>query len=94
MCYRVDCGEIGFVLAIAGIDMMTDKESVAAVKSGGRCKNKHTIWGLEVPDQKLHFSCVHNWRTVACDDSETDVVECSRCGWQRVCACSFDDDFA
>jgi hypothetical protein len=34
------------------------------------------------------------WRVVKCDNSETDIIECSRCGKQMESACTFDDDYA
>lgn len=71
--------------------MSTDKELVAIVEAGGRIKIDGSLHDEERKDSHL---CVHLWRTIVCDDSEWDVVECSRCGRQRVARCNFDDDYS
>lgn len=68
---------------------MTDAEAISAVRGGQRALTATSILAAETPDP----GCVHAWRTVACD-FDTDVLECSRCGNQRLAACDFDDDFA
>jgi hypothetical protein len=70
---------------------MTNAEAITAVRSGGRCETGTTIFGLK-PELGIS-NCRHRWRTVACD-SETDVIECDRCGRQVACRWTFDDDFA
>lgn len=78
---------------------MTDAEAIAAVRAGGRCLTKHCLRPLNwvVPEKctNLRGDLLPDhalWRTVACD-GDTDVVECSRCGKQRLAACDFDDEY-
>lgn len=76
--------------------VMTCEEAIAAVRAGGRCNTGTTIHGLTPPTptaSDLSWRCVHRWRTVACDN-ETDVIECSDCGEQRLCKCDFDEEYA
>lgn len=70
--------------------MMTDTEAIAACRAKQRVVTKHTRTEFKEADPSR---CVHNWRTVACDDV-TDVIECSHCGDQRTAKCDFDDEFA
>ena len=70
---------------------MNNAEAIAAVKGGGRCETSTTIFGLK--PEVVTIACQHYWRPVACD-FETDVLECSRCGRQRLARCNFDDDMA
>ena len=70
---------------------MDDNEAIATVDGGGRCITRHTLNREWEPESVCGF--VHKWRTVACN-SERDVVECSICGKQTVCACDFDDEYA
>ena len=36
------------------------------------------------------------WRVVDCcgQEDDRDIIECSRCGRQQSCACSFDEDMS
>jgi hypothetical protein len=72
--------------------VMSNEEAIAAVKAGGRCQTEHAVLGLD-EQTRADAMCVHSWRVVACD-SDTDVLECSRCGRQKLVPCSFDDDMA
>jgi hypothetical protein len=68
----------------------TDQQAIDSVKNGGRATTSHSLHAAESVDAPM---CNHVWRTVACND-EQDVVECRRCGRQRLAACNFDEDFA
>jgi hypothetical protein len=70
---------------------MTDAEAIAACREGKRVQIECSMHAEENPASAL---CLHTfWRTIACD-SETDVIECAKCGRQRLARCNFDDDFA
>ena len=68
---------------------MTTQEAIEAVRGGGRCKTDTTLFDDVQPSMK---QCIHHWRTVACD-SETDVIECGKCGLQALAKCDFDEEF-
>ncbi len=70
---------------------MSDNEAIEAVKAGRRCVTDTTLDRDWKPESECGYN--HSWRAVACN-GEQDVVECSRCGTQRIARCNFDDDFA
>ena len=72
--------------------MMTDKQAIEAARLGRRVLTPYTLFAAN-PSSELAAGCPHNWRTVACD-GDTDVVECSKCGLQRLASCNFDEDMA
>lgn len=72
-----------------GTGTMTSREAIEAVREGRRALTSTSLMNFETPDPH----CVHNWRTVACD-SDTDVIECAKCGMQKLAACDFDDEYA
>ncbi len=38
--------------------------------------------------------CNHNYNFVVfCDGGDWDIVRCQKCGSEKICACSFDDDY-
>lgn len=58
---------------------------------GLRVHNEHSLHVTEDPSKCPNF--VHaRWRTLECDN-QTDVVECSRCGQQRMTSCNFDEEY-
>lgn len=67
--------------------LMSGNAAVIAVKSGKRANTKYSLFSTDSPNAG---QCVHTWRVIACDGTEEDVVECSRCGRQRVVKCTFD----
>ena len=73
----------------------SDSELIAAVKRGERI---HTQFSLHAEAKspcildRQNVNC--RWRTIVCDDSGEDVVECSRCGAQRIAVCNFDEEFS
>lgn len=69
-----------------------NKAAIATARAGGRVKGGHSLFDVEMPE-KCPASGHANWRTVACD-YETDVIECSRCGKQRLAECDFDEEYA
>ena len=69
--------------------MMNAREAIKAVREGRRANTKTSLHSEEAP---MPF-CDHRWREVACD-SENDVLECSRCGKQKLEGCTFDFDYA
>ena len=70
---------------------MTADEAIEAVKRGERVQGKHSIHERE---KEMMQPCFHShWRTIFCND-ETDVVECSVCGQQRLARCNFDEEYA
>lgn len=78
---------------------MTDSEAIVAVREGKRAVTEHSLFAAtwvvprECCNLSGHLLPNHGlWRTVACN-FETDVVECNRCGKQRIAVCDFDDEF-
>lgn len=70
---------------------MTAQEAIEAVRRGERVSGPYSIHA-----QAKEGGCPcwnHHWRTLFCD-SETDVVECSRCGAQELARCNFDEEYA
>ena len=69
---------------------MTVDEAIKTVRDGGRATTKHSLHETETPPSGGY--CDHRYREIACD-GDTDVLECSRCGRQRLAVCTFDDDY-
>lgn len=69
--------------------LMTDEEAIAAVRAGKRAKVALSLF--REPTNPEPHTCTD--RVIVCTD-KTDVVECPRCGKQRVTACTFDEDYA
>lgn len=69
--------------------MPTDTELIEMAKRGERIpRQKHSLH-----DEQMHGPCDHrDWRVILCNE-EDDVLECQRCGAQRVTKCNFDDDY-
>lgn len=70
---------------------MTDNEAIAAARRGDRVVTRHTLHSSIFISHVA--SCAHRFRTVACNN-ESDVIECSRCGWQQISTCNFDEEFS
>jgi len=70
---------------------MTHDEAIAEVRCGRRVEGEHSLHDAEKACACPGFN--HKWRVLFCNSDE-DVVECSVCGRQEVCACDFDEDFA
>ncbi len=71
--------------------MMDDKTAIATVRAGGRAMTR-TSMDFTAQERATEATCLHRWRTIACD-SETDVIECYRCGRQTTCVCDFDEEY-
>jgi len=71
----------------------TDAELVAEVRAGRRITNEFSLHTAEVPQGCMPYGFNHQWRVLVCADPD-DVVECQRCGAQRIARCDFDEDFA
>lgn len=71
---------------------MTDQEAVESVRRGERVASTHSLHAQYTPG--LCPGSNHALRTLFCWNSELDVCECSRCGFQCVTNCDFDEDFA
>lgn len=69
----------------------TTAEWLEIVRSGGRVTNHHTRHAEE--DSSKCPTSHGVWRTLVCD-GETDVIECERCGKQRIARCNFDEEYA
>lgn len=65
---------------------------IEAVRMGHRIKVKQSLHERETPEACPNGVHGH-WRVIVCDN-ETDVIECARCGKQRLTVCNFDDDFS
>ena len=75
--------------------LMEDRQAIEVARRGERVDTNYSYHKAEKETAicygaKSHF--YHHWRTIACD-GETDVVECSDCGRQAVCACNFDEQY-
>lgn len=70
---------------------MTQKELIEKVRCGERI---HTEFSIHEKEQKPCKHNMHMWRVIVCDDSEWDVVECWRCGMQKISRCNFDEDYS
>lgn len=68
---------------------MTDTEAIEAVRRGERVSGEHSLHA----EEKQVVCTIHQWRVLFCD-SETDVVECAKCGWQKLARCTFDEEYA
>lgn len=57
----------------------------------GRIQNEQSLHTEEQPElcQQGHG----HWRVIRCAE-DWDVEECMRCGAQRECPCSFDEEYA
>lgn len=66
-------------------------ELIAMVRAGQRIQTEHSLFVEAHPEACAHVAFDHRWRTIVCD-GDCDVVECSRCGVQAVCACNFEGD--
>lgn len=69
---------------------MTDDEAIAAVRRGERVKGPHSLHNSEDSDKCPGYD--HACRTIFCN-SDRDVVECMRCGRQKVTRCDFDEEY-
>lgn len=56
-----------------------------------RITNEYSLFKSEIVGNCPHGHA--RWRTIECKDGR-DIVECSRCGRQRECACNFDEEYA
>lgn len=76
---------------------MTDSEAVAAVRRGERVAGSYSMHPAAPADVlamlKICPGFNHDWRVIFCT-SETDVVECRRCGTQELCRCDFNEEYA
>jgi hypothetical protein len=72
---------------------VTHEEAVAVVRAGGRIESEFSMHAQKNGKCGLYYAHNGGWRTLLCDN-ETDVVECSCCGEQRVTACDFDEEYA
>ncbi len=70
---------------------MTDAEAIAAVRRGERVSGPYSLHPASKAERCWLPRCTY--RTLFCD-GDTDVVECSVCGHQRLARCTFDEDFA
>lgn len=70
---------------------MTDKEAIAACKAGERVVTDQTRESFPQTPTECGFR--HFTRVVACDDDQ-DVIECSKCGVQKLARCNFDEDYS
>lgn len=71
---------------------MTDTAKIEAVR-----RRERVDADCSMHDKEIDAGCgyVHSWRVIVCDSTtDMDVLECARCGKQKVAPCSFDDDFA
>jgi hypothetical protein len=73
--------------------MVTKAELVAAAGRGERIHTEHSLHRAEDQTACAPGFSHRAWRVIACDNHH-DVVECSRCGVQRVTACDFDEEFS
>lgn len=72
------------------MEYKTDLELLEIVKAGGRVSG-NSLHKEEAPEK---CNGVHSrWRTLVCCQGEEDVIECERCGCQKVVACNFDDEY-
>lgn len=70
---------------------MSDREAIEAVRRGLRATVELSLHKEENPASSL---CLHTfWRTIACDNV-TDVIECAKCGRQRLAKCDFEEEYA
>lgn len=68
----------------------TQNEGIEAARRGERVSGKHSI-RAEANPERCPRGCA--WLVLFCNNEE-DVVECRRCGAQKVTACSYNEDFA
>jgi hypothetical protein len=69
---------------------MDKSEMVAAVRRGERIDTETSLYESEIsPCPRPN----HIWRVILCDDPD-DVVECAKCGKQRVAKCDFDEEYS
>lgn len=74
---------------------MTQTELIERARRGKLVVNLHSLHRPGVSGKWVpRHLCPHDggWRTIVCDN-EHDVVECSRCGAQRIAACNFDEEY-
>lgn len=65
------------------------KRLIELCRSGVRIKTEYSLFDEEINS----IDCNHPWwRDIACD-GDYDVVECSKCGRQKVTKCNFDDEY-
>ena len=54
----------------------------------------HNDFPLKPAYPNSRKSCDHNYDFVVfCDGSDWDIVRCQKCGSEKICVCSFDDDY-
>lgn len=60
-----------------------------------RVKPNGTIYGSMHEEYKPELCGLNHgyMRCILCDNSEYDIVECVRCGYQQRIRCTFDDDY-
>jgi hypothetical protein len=69
-----------------------DADLIAAVKRGERISTEYSMHASVKPEGCPGWN--HHWRTIVCDGAnDQDVVECRRCGVQRVIPCNFDEEY-
>lgn len=69
---------------------LSDAEWLEVHRHGGRVLNESSHF-----KEEKDIECDHHpqFRTIVCT-SDRDVVECSRCGWQREVPCNFDEEYS
>jgi hypothetical protein len=71
---------------------MKQTELIAKAERGERITKAEAPCSLFVAPVEIGaHTC--RWRDIVCDGDQ-DVVECAHCGRQRVCGCTFDDDYS
>lgn len=68
---------------------MNDSEAIVAVRAGQRAA---TEFSLHAERKEGWHVCHHVWRAIACDGGDVDVLECRRCGEQKLSACNMDEE--
>lgn len=52
---------------------------------------------LRYPKKKIYINspenCKHNYCFIVYCDGIEDIVRCNKCGDEKVCPCSFDDEY-
>lgn len=71
------------------MSIMNSKAEYAAA-----LEKAHKEFPLRQAYQNSPDSCVHDYGFVVfCDGGDWDIVRCQKCGSERICACTFDDDY-
>lgn len=71
---------------------LTNEIALAIIRKGLRVGGKHSLHERQNKDACPNGVHGH-WRVLYCNNEE-DVIECARCGKQRIASCNFDEDMA